>query len=141
MNAERARNLLWEDDDDDNDLGVSVEDSCDEDEFDLLEVKLENDENEEEGWYKILKVNALENEVFQTPIIQASQFILSRSETVEMLNSELLNINQPINGQTIISGRYNKKKTNVIFNWFSKPNMTHTSPNELKARVFEQILN
>jgi hypothetical protein len=49
MNAERARNLLWEDDDDDNDLGVSVEDSCDEDEFDLLEVKLENDENEEEG--------------------------------------------------------------------------------------------
>ena len=100
MNAERARNLLWEDDDDDNDLGVSGEDSCDEDEFDLLEVRLENDEIEEEEGYEILKVNALENEVFQTPIIQASQFILSRSETVEMLNSELLNINQPINGQT-----------------------------------------
>jgi hypothetical protein len=100
MNAERARNLLWEDDDDDNDLGVSGEDSCDEDEFDLLEVRLENDEIEEEEGYEILKANALENEVFQTPNIQASQFILSRSETVEMLNSELLNINQPINGQT-----------------------------------------
>ena len=124
MNAERARNLLWEDDDDDNDLGVSGEDSCDEDEFDLLEVRLENDENEEEEGYEILKGNALEKEVFQTPNIQASQFILSRSETVEMLNSELLNINQPINGQTIISGRHNQKKTNVIFNWFSKPNMT-----------------
>jgi hypothetical protein len=63
-------------------------------------VRLENDEIEEEEGYEILKANALENEVFQTPNIQASQFILSRSETVEMLNSELLNINQPINGQT-----------------------------------------
>jgi hypothetical protein len=65
MNAERARNLLCEDDDDDNDLGVSGEDSCDEDDFDLLEVRLENDENEEEEGYEILTANALEKEVFQ----------------------------------------------------------------------------
>jgi len=152
MNADKARHLLLNDDDND-DLDASGNDTCDDDEFDALEVRDNDYENEEE---KEIEEDDQENpDCFKTPNQPSEIPVIRRSETVEMINSEetilhsqLLNVYNsattfndisPASCIGLILGR--QKKSNVVFSWFPKPNRVYPPTTMIKTRVFQQIIN
>ena len=126
-NAKQVLNML-DDLDEDVCSMASSDDSCEEDEVDVVEIRLDDEEDEEEEGNE---------EHFQEPLQTEAPINSSmiRSETFEMYEFTLSS------GMMTILGRLNKKKSNILFSWFRKPNKEYHPSFEYKARVFQKVSN
>jgi hypothetical protein len=127
--AEQVLNMLDDFDEEVFSL-ASSDDSCEEDEIDAVEIRLDNedDENEEEEE---------DEDNFRIPATPKEPITPSmiRSETFEMYDFTLNT------GMKLILGRYNKKKSNVLFSWYRKHNKEYHPSFENKSRIFPEISN
>jgi hypothetical protein len=144
LTAEKLRLLL-----DDENLSESGEDSCDEDEIDVVETR--DSDSESEGEDEALKEveSNVENEAeisgkgFRRPTqpppleSQTSSSLLLSTDQATIETSDF----DSIYGTGIIMGRFNSSIKNTPYKWFSKPNNVFERKKEFPASVIPEIAN
>ena len=151
LNAKQVRDMLSDDFDDEYSLD-SCDDSCDEDEVDFFAVRIDPEEEAEQEEEELVEVENEEvhesvmkvsNVLFKLPGVIQPNFViptLSPSESVEMIYNSFPLPHVSFSLLQMISGRQNTKKTNNVFDWYSKPNNIDPPIPDVQTRVFRQIL-